>query len=220
MFAEPKEHDISGRFITFEGGEGTGKSTQSSKLAEALHAANIDTVVTREPGGAPGAEEIRNLLVDGAVDKWDPFTETLLHITARHDHVEKTVRPALSADKWVVCDRFLHSTRAYQGYGQGQDLNTIDALHEIALWGLHPDLTIVLDLDVEIGLKRAFGRGDEKGTRYETMGVDFHQRVRSGFLEMADQSLDNFVVIDAGQEIETIALAVKEAVHQRFAVDI
>ena len=177
-------------------------------------------MVTREPGGAPGAEEIRNLLVDGAIDKWDPFTETLLHITARHNHVEKMIRPALSANKWVVCDRFLHSTRAYQGYGQGQDLNTIDALHEITLWGLYPDLTIILDLDVEIGLKRAFGRGDEKGTRYESMGVEFHQRVRSGFLEMAEQSSVSFLVIDATEEIETIALRVKKAVRQRFAIDI
>ena len=177
-------------------------------------------MVTREPGGAPGAEEIRNLLVDGAIDKWDSFTETLLHITARHNHVEKMIRPALSANKWVVCDRFLHSTRAYQGYGQGQDLNTIDALHEITLWGLYPDLTIILDLDAEIGLKRAFGRGDEKGTRYESMGVEFHQRVRSGFLEMAEQSSESFLVIDATEEIETIALRVKKAVRQRFAIDI
>ncbi len=160
------------------------------------------------------------MLVDGAVDKWNPFTETLLHISARHDHVENLIRPALSADQWVICDRFLHSTRAYQGYGQGQDLNTIDALHEIVLWGLNPDLTIVLDMDVKIGLERAFGRGDEKGTRYESMGVDFHQRVRSGFLEMADQSSESFVVIDANAQIEAIAEAVKEAVRQRFAVEI
>ena len=181
---------------------------------------NFDAVVTREPGGAPGAELIRGLLVNGAIDKWNPFTETLLHITARHDHVENMIRPALLADKWVVCDRFLHSTRAYQGYGQGQDLNIIDALHEIALWGLHPDLTIILDLDPEIGLKRAFGRGDENGTRYESMGVDFHQRIRSGFLEMAKQSSESFLVIDASQEIEAIALRVKEAVRQRFSIDI
>ena len=181
---------------------------------------NVDALVTREPGGAPGAELIRDLLVDGATDKWDPFTETLLHITARHDHVENLIRPALLAGKWVVCDRFLHSTRAYQGYGQGQDLKIIDALHEIALWGLHPDLTIILDLDAEIGLQRAFGRGDENGTRYESMGAEFHQRIRSGFLEMAEQSSESFLVIDASEDIETIALRVKEAVRHRFSIDI
>jgi dTMP kinase len=211
---------ISGRFITFEGGEGTGKSTQARKLAAALTSENMEVVLTREPGGAPGAEEIRALLVDGAPDKWTPFTETLLHLTARHDHLERTIRPALAAGKWVICDRFLHSTRAYQGYGLNQDLGTIDSLHDIILDGLVPDFTILLDIDAEAGLQRAAGRGDESGTRYEEMELDFHRRVRSGFTEMAAENPDKIKLIDASDDIETIAAAVRDAVSHHFSVEI
>ncbi|MBL24343.1 MAG: dTMP kinase [Rhodospirillaceae bacterium] len=213
-------NEISGRLITFEGGEGTGKSTQAKLLVDALGTAGIAAITTREPGGAPGAEAIRGLLVEGEGDRWDPFTETLLHITARHDHVQKTVRPALESGKWVVSDRFLHSTLAYQGYGLGQELETIDALHDIALAGLAPDLTLILDLDVEAGLARAEARGDGAGTRYEEMGIEFHRRVRAGFLEMAGQAPDRFVVLDGNGDIDTVAAGVVSVVSRHFDLEL
>jgi dTMP kinase len=206
---------VHGRFVTFEGGEGAGKSTQARELSRRLAARGLSTVLTREPGGAPGAEEIRELLITGDKDKWTPFTETLLHITARHEHVARTIRPALEDGAWVISDRFLHSTIAYQGYGLGQDRDVIAALHQIVLQGFAPDLTLVLDLDVEKGIERALGRGD--GNRYETMDIDFHRRVRDGFREMAAGSPNRIVLVDADADIETIAARVWDAVAAAFA---
>lgn len=211
---------IYGKLITLEGGEGAGKSTQAKMLVDALSRAGIEAVATREPGGAPGAEAIRELLVNGDGDRWDPFSETLLHVAARHDHVTKTVRPALEAGKWVVSDRFLHSTRAYQGYGQGQNLAAIDTLHDVALDGLVPDLTIILDLDVETGLGRAQARGDGAGTRYEEMGAEFHRRVRKGFLDMAEQNPDRMIVLDGNVKLETVAAGIAAAVARHFEIEL
>ena len=206
-----------GRFITIEGGEGTGKSTQIARLAGALEAAGIDVVVTREPGGAPGAEEIRRLLVEGGVDRWDGFTEVLLHYAARHEHLVNRIRPALEAGKWVVCDRFADSTLAYQGYGHGVDKRAIAGLYDLVVRDLAPDLTLVFDLSSEVGLERANARaGDED--RYERMGGAFHERLREGFLEIARDNPGRCVVIDASGDVETVSGAVFRAVSERLGV--
>ena len=209
---------ISGRFITFEGGEGAGKSTQASLLVEKLGQFDIAAVVTREPGGAPGAELIRKLLVEGDTDRWAPFTETLLHIAARHEHVLRTVQPALEAGSWVICDRFFDSTRAYQGYGLGQSIDAINKIHEIVLPNFIPDLTILIDLDVKTGLSRTSLRKDHNGTRYEEMEVEFHHRVRKGFLEIASNDPGRFVILDGNMSIEEMAETIFATVTQHFGV--
>jgi len=173
-----------GRFITFEGGEGAGKSTQVRRLVERLDTAGIPALATREPGGAPGAEDIRRLLVSGDVARWDALTEALLHYAARRAHVKATIAPALAAGTWVVSDRFADSTMAYQGYGHGLGREAIDALHRLVVGDFAPDLTFILDLPVERGLARATAaaRGED---RYERMDHAFHERLREGFLDIA-----------------------------------
>ena len=166
-----------GKFITLEGGEGAGKSTQAERLGGDLRRVGQPTQVTREPGGAPGAEDIRGLLVTGAVGRWDAITEALLHCAARREHLTKTIAPALDAGTWVVCDRFADSTMAYQGYGHGLERQVVAGLNELVLGAFAPDLTLVLDLPVEDGLGRA-GQVTGPEDRYERMGRDFHQRLR------------------------------------------
>lgn len=204
-----------GRFITFEGGEGAGKSTQIARLAEALAARGLDVVTTREPGGSPGAEVIRSLLVEGEPDRWDPVTEVLLHYAARRMHVARTVIPALKRGAWVLCDRFADSTLAYQGYGHGVDRPTIDLLHRVAVGKLVPDLTIVLDIPVPVGLQRA--RKDDEN-RYERMSTAFHERVRAGFLEIANAAPDRCVVVDASAGIDAVAHEIDRIVGSRLGV--
>jgi dTMP kinase len=206
-----------GRFITFEGGEGAGKSTQARRLAEALGRAGIDALLTREPGGSAGAEQIRALLVQGDAARWDAVTETLLHHAARRDHVEKTIRPALAAGRWVVSDRFADSTTAYQGYGHGVALAQIRALHAWAVGDLAPDLTLVLDLPPDAGLGRAGSRADAED-RYERMGADFHARLRDGFLAIARGEPQRCAVIDAGPDVDAVAAAVRATVEARLGV--
>ena len=208
---------MTGRFITLEGGEGTGKSTQTKRLAAALEAKGIDVVTTREPGGSPGAEEIRALLVNGAPGRWDAITETLLVYAARADHVARTIGPALVADKWVICDRFTDSTYAYQGMGRGLARETIRRIDAVVLDDFKPDLTLVMDLDVEIGLGRAIGRGP-KESRFEQFDRDFHERLRQAFLEIAKRSPDRCVIIDAAQGPDDVAAAIWAAVSRRFGV--
>ena len=200
-----------GRFITFEGGEGAGKSTQVSKLMAYLDRCKIETIATREPGGSVGAEEIRALLVNGGVDRWDGMTEVLLHSAARRDHVIKTVQPALNQGKWVVCDRFFDSTLAYQGWGHGIDRASIAAAIALSVGDFKPDLTLILDLDVAQGLERARSRGDGQD-RYERMGVDFHTRLRQGFLEIAAQDPARCRVIDATAPPDLVHQAVVDRV--------
>jgi dTMP kinase len=192
-----------GLFITFEGGEGAGKSTQIRLLADVLKAAGSDVVATREPGGSPGAEAIRALLVQGDTTRWDGVTEALLHYAARRDHVEKTIWPALRAGKAVLCDRFADSTTAYQGYGHGIDRAVLDRIRMAAIGDFAPDLTFVLDLPVEVGLRRAGARGGLEN-RYELMGEAFHERLRRGFLEIAAAEPARCVVIDATRPIDQI----------------
>jgi dTMP kinase len=206
-----------GRFITFEGGEGAGKSTQARHLAEALRAAGIEALLTREPGGSAGAEQIRALLVQGEAARWDAVTETLLHYAARRDHVETTIRPALDAGRWVVSDRFADSTAAYQGYGHGVPLERIRALHSWTVGGLEPDLTFVLDLPHEAGLGRTAGRAGPED-RYERMGQEFHARLRDGFLAIARAEPERCLLIDATQDVAAVTAAIRQGLRQRLGV--
>jgi len=205
-----------GRLITFEGGEGAGKSTQIARLAAALRGAGIDVVTTREPGGTPGAETIRRLLVEGAPGRWTPLTEALLHTAARHDHVAQTIRPALAAGRFVLCDRFADSTRVYQGIAGGAGLDLVDRLHRLIFGDLEPDLTVILDVPVEVGLARR--RRLRDGGRYERMGTGFHERVREGFLALGRAAPGRCVVIDAAQEADAVARAVADAVGDRLGI--
>jgi len=205
-----------GRFITLEGGEGAGKSTQLRLLIMALAGSGIEAVATREPGGSTGAEQIRQLLVDGSVDRWDPMAEAFLHCAARRDHLVQTLKPALESGRWVVSDRFADSTVAYQGYGHGLGADTVRALNALAIGEFAPDLTLILDLPVEIGLARAAERGGSE--RYENMGRDFHERLRKGFLEIAAAEPKRCAVIDAAGAEAEVARAVRAAVAARLDV--
>jgi dTMP kinase len=203
-----------GRFITLEGGEGAGKSTQASRLAATLAARGIRAVTTREPGGTPGAEAIRDLLVDGAVDRWDPVTEALLLFAARRNHLETMIKPALAQGSWVISDRFADSTMAYQGIVQGAGRGVVETLYELAVGDLVPDLTLVLDLPVEIGLKRAGERGG--ADRYERMGPAFHERLREAFLEIVRANAGRCVLIDASGDADQVAHLILQAVDTRL----
>jgi dTMP kinase len=207
-----------GFFITFEGGEGGGKSTQVKRLAAILKEKNYDVLLTREPGGAPGAEAIRHLLLTGDVARWDGMTEVLLHYAARRDHVVNTIKPAIAAGKVVISDRFADSTMAYQGYGHGVERQAIAELHHAVLGDFKPHLTLILDLPVEVGLKRALSRPDMAKSaaedRYERMGHPFHERLRQGFLSIAAAEPARCKVIDAAQSIEAIHEAALNAVLQ------
>lgn len=206
-----------GRFITFEGGEGTGKSTQVRLLAQHLSGRGADVVQTREPGGSPSAEEIRALLVTGAADRWSPLAETLLFYAARVEHWRQVIDPALARGAHVVCDRFADSTMAYQCYAGGLDKNLVQELHRLAMGNAEPDLTLVLDLGVDEGLKRAAARRDDE-TRFERKGREFHERLRSGFLDIAKSAPKRCVVIDAAQSIEKVQEAVRSAVATRLGL--
>ena len=209
-----------GRFITFEGGEGAGKSTQVAALAAHLQHVGIEAVTTREPGGSPGAEEIRKLLVTGTADRWDPMTEALLHYAARRCHLLAKVLPALEDGKWVLSDRYADSTLAYQGYGHQLGERIIQELHKQALGDLglaavQPDLTFILDLPVAEGLARAADRRGEE-TRYESMATAFHERLRDGFLAIAESDPQRCVVIDAAADANSVKDAIEIALTARL----
>lgn len=209
-----------GRFITFEGGEGAGKSTHCQRLAEALRAAGKTVLTTREPGGSPGAEAIRALLVTGEIGRWDGMTELLLHYAARRDHLQKTVLPALARGEWVISDRFADSTTAYQGYGLSVPLETIETLHSVVVDGLRPDLTLILDIPVKDGLARASHRDGEDGdaNRYERMNLAFHERLRQGFLAIAAEEPNRCAVIDATAEPDAVFDAIRQVVEDRLDI--
>ena len=217
-----------GKFISLEGGEGAGKTTQIKMLADTLKAAGFDPVITREPGGAPGAEMIRSLLVEGDIDRWQPMTEALLHFAARLEHVRETIAPALEEGQWVVSDRFSDSTIAYQGYGHDLGQETMARLHELVLGGFQTDLTLILDIPVEAGLARAGKReagkieaGESAGEdRYERMDLDFHQRLRDGFLGIARRNSERCLIVDADQAPDQIHTLIREIVQNRFGVDL
>lgn len=204
-----------GRFITFEGGEGTGKTTQIEGLRTRLEARGLEVVQTREPGGSLEAETIRDLLVTGDTGRWRPATEALLHFAARNEHLERVIRPALERGSFVLCDRFTDSTMAYQGIVQGLGPGVVSALDTLIVRETRPDLTFVLDLDSQTGLERANGRaGDED--RYERMGPDFHQRLRSAFLKIASDNSDRCVLIDASGTKEEVGEAIWTVVQDRL----
>ncbi len=230
---------MTGRFITLEGGEGAGKSTQLRRLAAALEAQGISCLTTREPGGSPGAEEIRRLLVQGDPDKWGPIPETFLLFAARADHVERTIKPALAMDRYVICDRFTDSTYAYQGVGRDLERETIRRIEAIAIGDFRPDITLLLDIPPEIGLSRTTTRatplfdpamkdpdsnearialGRRKEARFERFGKAFHERLRQAFLDIAKRSPDRCFVIDASQSEDEVAANIWAAVSKRFSL--
>ena len=204
-----------GRFITLEGGEGVGKSTQAARLTEALQGRGHTVVRTREPGGSPGAEALRGILVSGEAERWSPLSEALLMFAARSDHLERTIRPALERGDWVVCDRFADSSRAYQGAGGGAPAEFIEQLDAAVVGADQPDLTLVFDLPVEVGLERAFGRGLFE-TRFESKGVAFHERLRQGFLDIAHRHPERCVVIDADGDPDQVFERALQAVEARL----
>ena len=207
----PRQSPKRGKFITLEGGEGAGKSTQARLLAAWLEGRGISVVLTREPGGTPSAEDIRNLLVTGDVGRWDPLTETLLHYAARREHMARLILPSLETGQWIICDRFIDSTTAYQGYGQEIDLGIIAKLRETVLGGFTPDLTLVLDISPETRRARTAARpGNED--RYERMNEAFHGRVRAGFHAIAKAEPARCTVIDADRDIEAVFSAISDAI--------
>ncbi|OHC75119.1 MAG: dTMP kinase [Rhodospirillales bacterium RIFCSPLOWO2_12_FULL_58_28] len=208
-----------GRFITFEGADGSGKSTQAALLADGLRKSGIDAVLTREPGGAPGAEEIRTLLVEGGIERWSAMAEVLLHYAARVEHMAHTIRPALEQGKWVVSDRFADSTMAYQGYGHQLGRQAVERVHRAVIGDFAPDLTLVLDAPVEAGLKRAASRSGIED-RYERMDRDFHVRLAEGFLDIARREPDRCVIVDGTGTIEEIQQSIRRLVGERLGADL
>lgn len=206
-----------GRLITLEGGEGAGKSTQAKALGAWLERQGIVAELTREPGGAPGAESIRTLLVTGDTGRWDPLAETLLHYAARREHMVRRILPALAAGTWVVCDRFFDSTLAYQGYGLGISPDVIAQIRSATLGKFAPDLTLILDVAPETRRARTAGRpGNED--RYERMDEAFHARVRDGFLKIANAEPERCVVIPADTDPRSVGEAIRAAITDRLGV--
>ena len=210
-----------GRFITFEGGEGTGKSTQLRLLADYLEQAGIANIASKEPGGTEIGQELRRLLVTGDKDKFDAVAECLLYYADRRIHLTSKVWPALEKGSWVLSDRFADSTVAYQYYGYGKRVSRelLDDLYKIAVGDFKPDLTIVLDLDPKIGLERSLKKSlsmQVKETRHESRALEFHNNLRKGYLELAQNEPERFVVLDANKNIEQLHIDVVKAVKERF----
>jgi len=208
---------MQGKFITFEGGEGTGKSTQAAMLAVRLESLGLTVELTREPGGSPGAEIIRHVLLTGAAKPLGADVEAMLFAAARDDHVQCTILPALRSGKWVVCDRFADSTRVYQGILGHVDQRLINVLERVSVGSLTPDLTVILDLPVQLGLERAkLRRGNVQADRFEGEGAEFHEKLREAYLAIAASEPDRCVVIDAGASKEAVAKSVWYAVQSRL----
>jgi dTMP kinase len=209
-----------GRFITFEGGEGSGKSTQIKRLSERLEAEHLHTIVTREPGGSPGAEIIRHLVLSGMGKLLGAEAETLLFAAARDDHVCSVILPALAQGTWVLCDRFYDSTRAYQSRVGHVQPALVNAMTRVTIGDLKPDLTIILDVPVEVGLKRAAARrGNGAADRFESEDVKFHQALRDAYAEIARAEPQRCVVIDANADVETVATRIWSTLRDRFFVN-
>ena len=205
-----------GRFITLEGGEGAGKSTQIQVIKDYLQFRGNDVVVTREPGGTSEGQEIRNLLVSGDKDKWSPLSETLLILADRAAHLERVIRPALAEGKYVVCDRFFDSTKAYQGVAGGLGLDVIHNLQQPVLGTTLPDVTLLLDIDPEKGLRRAQERGGE--LRFESKTLAYHRTLRNAFLDFAAQEPDRIFVIDADRDVEAVSADILAVLAERLNV--
>jgi dTMP kinase len=216
----PKPHRpdvMRGRFITFEGGEGTGKSTQAAMLAKRLRAYGLGVVLTREPGGSPGAEAIRHVILSGAAQPLGSHAEAILFAAARHDHVRELIRPSLEGGQWVVCDRFADSTRIYQGALGNVDARVIRSLERIAVGDTRPDLTCILDVPVELGLRRAsHRRGRRRADRFEAETLEFHNRLREAYRELAEREPERCVLVDASGNAQAVADAVWAEVNRRL----
>ncbi len=204
------------RFITFEGGEGAGKSTQVKRLAASFAAAGIGSVTTREPGGSEGGEAIRNLVVSGSADRWNDTTEALLFMTARYDHVERLIKPAMAEGKWVLCDRFYDSTYVYQGMVKGVGTQWLDGLYAHLFGNFGPDVTLLLDLPAEAGLRRATARGNEAESRFERMGLAFHTKLREAFLSRHAAEPNRVLKIDASQSPDAVHAQIIAVLNARF----
>ena len=203
-----------GRFVTFEGGEGAGKSTQLRHLAARLRESGLEVLATREPGGTPGAEALRRLLLRGGAERWTPLAELYLFLGARADHVARRIRPALLEGRWVLCDRFHDSTRVYQGIAGGLGIELVDRLQEPVLEQARPELTILLDIPAATGLARSREAGN--GSRFEAKRLDYHERVRRGFLELAAREPDRFLVVDGRLPEHDLAERIWRTVRERF----
>lgn len=205
------------KFITFEGGEGSGKTTQIKLLAAAFEKSGVPFIATREPGGCPSAERIRSLLVTGDADAWLPISETLLFNAARAEHINRLIKPALAENKTVICDRFFDSTLVYQAIGKGLGEEFIKSLHHLVFDNFMPNLTIILDIDPINGLKRA-GKRNDKETRFEGLDIEFHQKIRNGFLDIARKEQGRCVVLDATQNIDILQQQVLEIITNRLGI--
>ena len=197
-------------FITFEGGDGSGKSTQVNLLKDYLDNLNFETIKTREPGGTPSAEILRDLLTTGEVEKWTPMSEALLMWAARYEHLIQVIEPALNSGKNVICDRFYDSTYAYQGVAHNLGIDKMEKLKKIIIGDIEPDVTFILDIDPKVGLKRSLDRPNQEN-RFESYNIDFHNKIRSAFLEIAKKNKNRCVVVDASlneQEINNLIITV------------
>jgi dTMP kinase len=209
---------VRARFITLEGGEGAGKSTQIKLLAAAFAQADIPAITTREPGGSPGGEAIRGLVVSGSVDAWHPATESLLFMAARLDHLEAKIKPALAAGQWVLCDRFYDSTYIYQGVAKDVGTAWLDRLYALLFGNQGPDLTLLLDLPPTVGLARADKRGNVAESRFEQMELAFHEKLRAGFLGLAQQHPERIKTVDATADAAAVHQAIIEIINTRFGL--
>ncbi|MBN9596879.1 MAG: dTMP kinase [Afipia sp.] len=215
--AKPKPPQPRGRFITFEGGEGSGKSTQIQLLADRLNAAKLRTITTREPGGSAGAEIVRHLLLSGMAKAFGPETESLLFAAARDDHVNQVIEPALAQGTWVLCDRFTDSTRVYQGELGKVDPKLIRAMERVTIGSLKPDLTIILDVPVAVGMERALKRrGTAAPDRFEGEGVSFHEKLRDAYLKIANGDPQRCALVDADADPKTVAERVWKALRDHL----
>jgi dTMP kinase len=206
-----------GRFVTFEGGEGTGKSTHAALLAQRLRALGIGVVLTREPGGSPGAEIIRHVILSGAAKPLGPHAEAILFAAARDDHIRSTIAPALARGRWVISDRFSDSTRVYQGILGGLDPNLIQGLERVTVGDLKPDITLILDVPAELGLARAKKRrGEAEADRFEEESLEFHQKLRDAFRQLALSEPSRCVLIDATAERAAVAENIWKVVSERL----
>ena len=203
---------LQGLLITFEGGEGTGKSTQSKLLYDYLKSKTTDVILTREPGGCTESENIRNLLVKGNINKWDPITESLLHNAARREHVKNIIKPALLKNKIVICDRYIDSTMAYQGIGQGVNLNFLNILSKEVTENIVANITFIFDIDPDISLKRAKKRDKNTNNRYENFDISFHRNIRNYFKSLINTN-KRYILIDASNSIEEIHLKILKSIN-------
>jgi dTMP kinase len=208
--------DTRGRFITFEGGEGTGKSTQAAVLADHLKSFGLGVVLTREPGGSPGAEAIRHVLLSGAAKPLGAHAEAILFAAARDDHVRQVIRPALESGHWVICDRFADSTRIYQGSLGNVDARLISGLERISVGATKPDLTLVLDLPAEVGLERAARRSVKAADRFESETLDFHKKLRDAYRELTEREPERCVMVDAARDTKAVGEIIWAIVNERF----